>query len=148
MILVAPFLSFLPILCYHILAFFLAAFLPPIGLLLVYLPITLHMFLPLLLARMPLFLALALSVILQTLVFLPIALVLLLIASTGAALVFGLRSRGASEAAARLVIPLAAGEEVSSYPAISPDGRTIAYTAKPMTEIGRASCRERVCQYV
>jgi eukaryotic-like serine/threonine-protein kinase len=62
-----------------------------------------------------------------------IALVLLLLASTCTALVLGVRSRGASRVAARLVIPLAPGDEVSSYPAISPDGRTIAYAAKPVT---------------
>jgi Tol biopolymer transport system component len=62
-----------------------------------------------------------------------IALALLLLAFTVTALVFGMRSRGAAGVAARLVIALAPGEEVSSYPAISPDGRTIAYAAKPVT---------------
>jgi len=61
------------------------------------------------------------------------ALAVLLVASTGTAVVFGLRSRGAPGNAARLVIPLPLGEEVSSYPAISPDGRTIAYAAKAPT---------------
>ena len=62
-----------------------------------------------------------------------IVLGLLLLAFTGAALVFGVRSRDASGIAARLVVSLAPGEEVSSNPAISPDGRTIAYAAKPVT---------------
>jgi len=62
-----------------------------------------------------------------------VALALLLIAATGTALVLGLQSRGAAGVATRLVIPLALGEEVSSYPAISPDGRTIAYAAKPVS---------------
>jgi Tol biopolymer transport system component len=62
-----------------------------------------------------------------------IALVALLLTSTGTALVLGFRSRNRAEVATRLVIPLAPGEEVSSYPAISQDGRTIAYAAKPVS---------------
>jgi len=62
-----------------------------------------------------------------------VAFALLLIATTGTALVLGFRPRDAAGAATRLVIPLAPGEEVSSYPAISPDGRTIAYAAKPVS---------------
>jgi serine/threonine-protein kinase len=49
-----------------------------------------------------------------------------------AALIFALRNRptAVEKTEARLIIPLPAGQEITDYPAISPDGRTVAYAAQ------------------
>jgi Tol biopolymer transport system component len=58
-----------------------------------------------------------------------LALAVLAIAASAAALYFSRRTAPAPPAT-HLVIPLPAGQEITGAPAISPDGRTVAYVAK------------------
>ena len=63
----------------------------------------------------------------------PLAIVLALIvaAASLAVVLFRRRSATPAQMVSRLVIPLAPGQELHSYPAISPDGRMVAYSVNP-----------------
>jgi Tol biopolymer transport system component/predicted Ser/Thr protein kinase len=61
-----------------------------------------------------------------------IGLALFAIVALAAALFLWNRSAPPADAVARLIIPLPPDQEVTGYPAISPDGRTIAYAAKSL----------------
>ena len=73
----------------------------------------------------------------------PVLWVLLLITLVTAGLAgwLGMRSSGTVKQVSRLVIPLAAGQEVTGPPAISSDGGLLAYTAKQGTEEPRLYLR-------
>jgi len=70
------------------------------------------------------------------------ALLLMAIISSSIALYLWTRSSSPLKAVSCLVIPLPPGQELTSYPAISPDGQLVAYTATHGTEEPRLYLRD------
>jgi Tol biopolymer transport system component len=60
-----------------------------------------------------------------------VVLAIMVIAASFAAVLFWRRGATSTKVVSRLVIPLPPDQEVNGYPAISPDGRMVAYSAKP-----------------